>query len=129
MVDSDSDKSDEDDNDADGSSPGDNDGDGAVHPRDLGCRPLLADCSRDSLPPMSISQTTISSLSNASACRASDGVRAAIVAPSVGTGSEEPAEVTVFFRVRPEDPLLKSNKKSLLWKYFSHFDTVYHPDK
>ena len=129
MVDSDSDKSDVDDNDADGSSPGDNDGDGAVHPRDLGCRPLLADCSRDSLPPMSISQTTISSLSNASACRASDGVRAAIVAPSVGTGSEEPAEVTVFFRVHPKDPLLKSNKKSLLWKYFAHFDTVYHPDK
>ena len=59
----------------------------------------------------------------------SDGVRAAIIAPSVGTGSEEPGEVTVFFRVRPEDPLLKSNKKSLLWKYFAHFDTVYHPDK
>ena len=87
--------------------------------------------SRDSLPQASTAQspTTVSTLSigsvNGNDVRRSRDPRDDMVVD----GSLDSAEVTVSFRVRPAVLDSKSSKKSHLWKYFAHFDVLFHPDK
>ncbi len=80
--------------------------------------------SNDSFPVTFMSHTTVSTLS-ATSNRIDDS--RPILAASVDGVRDNEANIYVSFKVHPEITYSKSTKKSPLWKFFAHFDAVYHP--
>ncbi len=54
------------------------------------------------------------------------------IQPSYITGTTdetEPTEISNKFRLRTDNTLLKNTRTNPVWRYFQHFDILYHPDK
>jgi hypothetical protein len=80
--------------------------------------------SSDSFPVTYTSHTTVSTLLGHT--NHIDDSQSFIAASIDGVGDNE-ANFSVSFKVCPDIPFVKCTKKSPLWKFFAHFDTVYHP--
>jgi hypothetical protein len=84
----------------------------------------INDCSNRSFPAMLTSQSTVSTLSNVS----NDvGFVVPVSLCSTERSQADLAPTSVSFKIRPDLPSMKSSKRSLLWKYFAHFDSLFHP--
>jgi len=45
------------------------------------------------------------------------------------TNEIEPTVISTKFSLRKDNPLLKNTRTNPVWRYFQHFDILYHPDK
>jgi hypothetical protein len=84
----------------------------------------INDCSNGSFQAMLTSQSTVSTLSNISN---NIGIVVPVSLCSTTPSQDDSAPTSVSFKIRSNLPSKKSSKRSLLWKYFAHFDSLFHP--